>query len=289
VTAEPPLRRSDAARNRELVLAAATTAFAEQGLTVPLTEIAGRAGVGVGTVYRHFPTKEALFSAVLSARISGFARTARGLVGRVEPGAAFFCFLYTAIETAVLNSALCAELAGQLDQVTAAHEASRAEYRALLATLLAGAQRAGAVRADVAAADVSALIAGCLVAVRQRGDATRPARLATLLCAGLPAPGGAPLPDWATVTKLWPTEAEPAADRHETSHETRPATGHESRQESGRLCATCGWPITVARTGRPARFCGPTCRQRAHRAAAGAASPSANSAGPGSGTPATAG
>jgi AcrR family transcriptional regulator len=60
--------RADAARNREKVLQAARQAFAESGYGVPLDEIASRAGVGPGTVYRHFPSKEALFEAVVTAR-----------------------------------------------------------------------------------------------------------------------------------------------------------------------------------------------------------------------------
>src|SRR6516164_7526107 len=66
--AERPLR-ADAARNREKVLRAARDAFAESGYGVPLDEIAARAQVGPGTVYRHFPTKEALFEAVVTARL----------------------------------------------------------------------------------------------------------------------------------------------------------------------------------------------------------------------------
>ena len=61
--------RADARRNRERVLRAARDAFAESGYGVPLDEIAARAGVGPGTVYRHFPAKEALFQAVVTARI----------------------------------------------------------------------------------------------------------------------------------------------------------------------------------------------------------------------------
>src|SRR5207247_2339027 len=61
--------RADARRNRDKVLHAAREAFAESGYGVPLDEIAGRAGVGPGTVYRHFPAKEALFQAVITARV----------------------------------------------------------------------------------------------------------------------------------------------------------------------------------------------------------------------------
>ena len=62
--------RADARRNRARVLEAARAVFAEEGLAVPLDEIAARAGVGAGTVYRHFPTKEALFEAVVTDRIA---------------------------------------------------------------------------------------------------------------------------------------------------------------------------------------------------------------------------
>ncbi|MFD6451097.1 helix-turn-helix domain-containing protein, partial [Nocardia sp. NPDC060220] len=65
MTDEPRPLRADARRNRERVLAAAQEAFAAEGISVPLDDIARRAGVGAGTVYRHFPTKEALFTAAI--------------------------------------------------------------------------------------------------------------------------------------------------------------------------------------------------------------------------------
>lgn len=74
--------RADAARNRENVLRAARDAFAESGYGVPLDEIATRAGVGPGTVYRHFPTKEALFEAVVTARVVDLIADARERRGR---------------------------------------------------------------------------------------------------------------------------------------------------------------------------------------------------------------
>src|SRR6266568_1718289 len=83
-TAGRPLR-ADARRNREKVLHAAREAFAASGFGVPLDEIAARAGVGPGTVYRHFPTKEALFEAVVA--------DARRRSQATDPGEAFFGFL----------------------------------------------------------------------------------------------------------------------------------------------------------------------------------------------------
>src|SRR5919202_1014810 len=69
-TAEQP-KRKDAARNRQRILAAATELFAERGLSVTLHDIAARAGVGVGTIYRHFPTKEPLIDAVFERELEG--------------------------------------------------------------------------------------------------------------------------------------------------------------------------------------------------------------------------
>src|SRR5215831_4010426 len=78
--------RADAARNREKVLNAAREAFAESGYSVPLDEIAARAGVGPGTVYRHFPAKEALFQAVVTARIEDLTDDAQARADDADPG-----------------------------------------------------------------------------------------------------------------------------------------------------------------------------------------------------------
>ena len=81
--------RADARRNRAKVLAAAEEAFAVDGLAVPLDDIARLAGVGAGTVYRHFPSKEALFQAVVLERIEQFAEEARGLAAAEDSAARF--------------------------------------------------------------------------------------------------------------------------------------------------------------------------------------------------------
>src|SRR3984885_7956812 len=78
--------RAGAARNREKVLRAARDVFAESGYGAPLDEIAARAGVGPGTVYRHFPAKEALFEAVVTARVQDLVADARAGGGSGEPG-----------------------------------------------------------------------------------------------------------------------------------------------------------------------------------------------------------
>ena len=90
--ADRPLR-ADAQRNRDKVLRAAQEAFAASGYGVPLDEIAAMAGVGPGTVYRHFPSKEELFEAVVTARLRDLIAAARGLADDPDPGPAFFAFL----------------------------------------------------------------------------------------------------------------------------------------------------------------------------------------------------
>ena len=85
--------RADAARNRARVLEVAYDTFAEEGLSVPIDEIARRAGVGAGTVYRHFPTKEDLFRAVVEDRIQRIVNEGRAVADGVKPGEALFVFL----------------------------------------------------------------------------------------------------------------------------------------------------------------------------------------------------
>ena len=88
-----PRMRADAARNRARVLEVAYETFAAEGLTVPIDAIARRAGVGAGTVYRHFPTKEALFHAVIADRMHRFIDDGHALLESAGPGEAIFSFL----------------------------------------------------------------------------------------------------------------------------------------------------------------------------------------------------
>src|SRR5215470_17754618 len=90
-TPSPPdaPRRADARRNRERLLAAATAAFAEQGADAPLEDIARRAGVGIGTLYRHFPTRLALQEGVFRSQVDAVCATADELIGTVSPEQAF--------------------------------------------------------------------------------------------------------------------------------------------------------------------------------------------------------
>ncbi len=85
--------RADAVKNRQRILDAAEAIFATEGLAVPIDAVAERAGVGVGTLYRHFPTKEALFEAIVAARLEDLLELAKARAGAGDPGDALFAFL----------------------------------------------------------------------------------------------------------------------------------------------------------------------------------------------------
>ncbi len=153
--------RADALRNRERVLTAAREAFATEGPAVSLDDIARRAGVGAGTVHRHFPTKDELVRAVLTDRLREITVEAQGLAEAADPGRAFFDFFGRLADHARENLTLAAALANRADVGESVHEAGAA-LQAALGVLLARAQRAGAVRPDLGTGDVHAIIAGTL-------------------------------------------------------------------------------------------------------------------------------
>ena len=183
--------RADARRNRARVLEAAREAFAADGLAVPLDDIARRAGVGAGTVYRHFPTKEALFEAVIVDRIDFLVEQAQVALEAAEgeadaaAGDAFFEFLNTMLVDAVSKKDLADALAGAGVDLRAVTMESAARLNALLAELLARAQSAGAVRPGIDPADLHAIVVGALAAEQRRADPQRPGRIARLVCDGL--------------------------------------------------------------------------------------------------------
>ncbi|MFE3190459.1 TetR/AcrR family transcriptional regulator [Nocardia sp. NPDC059240] len=162
---ERPLR-ADARRNRERVLAAAQEAFAAEGISVPLDEIARRAGVGAGTVYRHFPTKEALFEAAIVDQVDKITAHARELTEADDPGTVFFDYL----AKLVLQGGVKRDLADALRTGGGQYPRTVSEdFKAALATLLSRAQDAGAVRPEIGVDDLLAIIKGVFLAVHESG------------------------------------------------------------------------------------------------------------------------
>ena len=163
VMAQParPLR-ADAARNRARVLDVAYQTFAAEGLSVPIDEIARRAGVGAGTVYRHFPTKEALFAAVIENRMQRLVDDGHALLETEGAGEALFAFLRSMVlQWGAADRGLVDAMAGLgIDIACAAPEAENA-FKAMIGELLSAAQQAGTARRDIEMADLKAILVGC--------------------------------------------------------------------------------------------------------------------------------
>ncbi|TPG31550.1 TetR/AcrR family transcriptional regulator [Mycolicibacterium hodleri] len=156
---ERPLR-ADAVRNRARVLAVAYETMAVEGLSVPIDEIARRAGVGAGTVYRHFPTKEALFGAVVEERLQQMVTSGRDLLRAAVPGDALYSFIKWMVIQGAADLGLAQAMAGYGIDVNVVAPQAEAEFLGLLGDLLAAAQQAGTARSDVTVPEVKALIVG---------------------------------------------------------------------------------------------------------------------------------
>ena len=193
VTAPRPLR-ADARRNRERLLAAAETVFTTQGTGASTEEVARQAGVGIGTVFRHFPTKEALLAAVYARLLEDLAATARDLADAEDPGDAFHRFLELAVSRSGAKNAFADALAEAGVPLPGPGESAKpgeglASLGAALETLLRRAQQAGAVRADLTPADVRAILIGVSRAVEHLpGDPEGRRRVTGTLLAGLRPP-----------------------------------------------------------------------------------------------------
>lgn len=222
------------------MLRTAARLFAEEGVEVSLGRIAQQAGVGAGTVYRHFPSKETLVEAVFAEHIEGLAATADRWAARTAPGDALFEFLLEVIGKSAGRKPVCDAVTANRGWPRALLAAAGRRYDEALDRLLRDAKQAGSVRAD----DLAALVFGGAVLCAAHRDRARGLRLARLLLNGLRTPA---------VTK-------PAVFSYAS-----PGERHETAAGTVRHCEECGAPLSVRATGRPPRYCGPTCRQRARR------------------------
>jgi len=151
-----PLRR-DAERNRQRILCAAAEVFTERGLDATLDDVARRAGVGVGTVYRRFPGKEALAAVLFTGRIDEMVAVARQACAAADPWEGLVSYLEYAVATLAgdmgLRQMLMFATYGQ-DQVAYARE----QMRPVVGDLVTRAQRAGALRPDFSVTDVPMIL-----------------------------------------------------------------------------------------------------------------------------------
>jgi AcrR family transcriptional regulator len=152
--------RADAAKNRERILEAAEATFTAEGVSAPIDAVAQRAGVGVGTVYRHFPTKEALFTAIVTARLEALTATTKQLADGADPQEAVFSFLREFGRQASAKQDLFDAIDAAGLDIKSTCAASVEELTSGIDLLLERAQASGAVRRDVTSAEVMSLIVG---------------------------------------------------------------------------------------------------------------------------------
>ena len=185
--------RADAARNRESLLAAAEAEFAERGLDASIADIARRAGVAKGTVFRHFATKEELIAAIVSGHFAALTAVARDLLDSADPGAALLEFLTVAAEEVQQHDLTFLQ---EISEGDAAVTELRNELHAAIGSLVDRARAAGAVRPDVTGTDVFVLICA---PVHAAGFLSDPApglwrRYLSIIFDGLRPEGAHPLP-----------------------------------------------------------------------------------------------
>jgi AcrR family transcriptional regulator len=153
-----PLRR-DAERNRRRILTAARELFAEQGLEVGVEQIAARAGVGMGTLYRRFPTKSALIDAIFQARLSEYLGVAEQAIAYEDAWEGLRAFLQGAIELQARDRGLKEILDGRRHE-RGGLDGGRRRVGEVIDELVVRAQRQGALRGDVTAGDIAMIVWG---------------------------------------------------------------------------------------------------------------------------------
>ncbi|MFI6795906.1 TetR/AcrR family transcriptional regulator [Streptosporangium canum] len=180
--------RADAQRNRARILAAAEAVFAEKGPSASTDEVAARADLAIGTVFKHFPTKQALQQVLMKDLLSDLTREVEALTADGDPATSLFGFMTRTVEQAAQKKTVVGLLADTSVVVQVAD--SLRLLRDGLEGLLARSQQAGAVREDARADEVLALLTGfCQGALHARWDRDLQHRTLALVFDGLRPPG----------------------------------------------------------------------------------------------------
>jgi AcrR family transcriptional regulator len=170
--------RADAARNREKIVAAAKEAFSEIGLGTQMEDVARRAEVGVGTVYRHFPTKDALVEALIVEKMERLAEAAQSaLESDADPWEAFSTLLWQCAEYHLRDKALAQVVAAAPQTAWQNAAEQRTTLGERMGRVLARAQAAGQVRPDVVADDIPLVMCGLGAVVQNQRSWERYMRL----------------------------------------------------------------------------------------------------------------
>ena len=174
-------QRADARRNRERILKAARVVFGDHGMHSQIDDVAKRAKVGVGTVYRHFPTKDALLDALVRERFEEIAGFAREALEREDAWEGFCELIWRAAELNAIDAAFCEAIAFS-DQTRIVEETGLAQSTELL---MERARAEGKMRADATQADIPIMMAGAGSVRRSHPSSDAWRRYLTIMLDGL--------------------------------------------------------------------------------------------------------
>lgn len=180
----PRARRVDAARNLRALLQAAMEVFAESGVDAPVRDIAERAGVGVGTFYRHFPQRADLIVAVMKSQIDDCADAAAGFARECEPAEALARWMQRYVDFIATKRGLSSALQSDSAAYAALPDYFYGRLRPALAALLDAAVAAGAIRAGYGADELLRAVA-TLCKAGPEGDTTETRKMVALMVDGL--------------------------------------------------------------------------------------------------------
>jgi AcrR family transcriptional regulator len=178
-------QRADARRNFDALLAAAREVFADQGTDASLEDVARRAGVGIGTLYRHFPSRQALLEAVYRDQVESLSARAEELAGAQSPLDALAEWLRAMLKFSSTKRSMTSALLATLGTDSELLSACATVIRGSAETLLARAQQAGMVRQDADAGDVMRLVHAVNIATEKAADPGQADRMLALILDGL--------------------------------------------------------------------------------------------------------
>jgi AcrR family transcriptional regulator len=187
VSAEAEIRtpRADAARNRDQLLAVATRVFMAADAEPSMRAIAREAGVGIATLYRHFPTRESLVDAVYQDQVVRLTTGARELLGQMPPAAAMRRWMDLFGDWIATKNGMLDTLLAMIESGEIAHAQTRTELLTAIATILDAGRAAGDLRSDVTTEDIAASLIGIFTVAPRPEHEAKADRLLNLLMDGL--------------------------------------------------------------------------------------------------------
>ncbi len=178
-------QRADAARNRLLLLETAKSVFAEKGIDASMDEIARAAGLGSGTLYRHFPHRDALIEAVYRNEMEQLAQAAERLVAELPPVAALRAWMLLFVEYMGTKQLMAAALTALPGGTTELYAASGAQIQATIEMLAQNAVRGGEIRLEIEPLELLRAIAAVASAAAGPNWEPNARRLVDILIAGM--------------------------------------------------------------------------------------------------------